>query len=142
CAPGCPVKALDEQSGVTKDTPHQRGPRHGNVYDRGKGPSGPDGVRGFEGAGGASRFFPSFEGQEPPDAPFFYTGKASKRETTLGGQVGSTRPGRHPDSLVMPPEGYRPSSTLGVGSHVLAADGRLHGVEAVTQHPDTSEALV
>lgn len=96
----------------------------------------------YKDAGGASRFFPSFEGQEPPDAPFFYTGKASKRETTLDGQVENNHPCLHPDSLVMTPEGYRPISTLGVGSHVLAADGRFHSVEAVTQHPYTSEALV
>jgi len=96
----------------------------------------------YKDAGGASRFFPSFEGQEPPDAPFFYTGKASKRETTLDVQVENTHPCLHPDSLVMTPEGYRPISTLGVGSHVLAADGRFHSVEAVTQHPYTSEALV
>lgn len=142
CAPGCPVRALDEQSGDSTS-------RSGGVTTKALGAMNDDAWvakdlprTGHNDAGGASRFFPSFEGQEPPDAPFFYTGKASKRETTLDGQVENTHPCLHPDSLVMTPEGYRPISTLGVGSHVLAADGRFHGVEAVTQHPYTSEALV
>lgn len=79
CVEGCPVRILDEQSGdsqsavggaagktvlgvlnddawVPKETP-----RHG-----------------YTDSGGASRYFPQFE------APFFYTGKASKKEKNTG----------------------------------------------------------
>jgi DNA modification methylase len=80
CVEGCPVKALDEQSGVSASAASFRGERHGNVYDRGKGPSGPNSLRGHDDVGGASRFFAQFV----PDAPFFYTGKASKKEKNEG----------------------------------------------------------
>jgi len=136
CHPQCPVRLLDEQSGELHPGGNTQFPGRGTF------PIETEQRAHYKDAGGASRFFPSFEGQEPPDAPFFYTGKASKRETTLDGQVENNHPCLHPDSLVMTPEGYRPISTLGVGSHVLAADGRFHSVEAVTQHPYTSEALV
>jgi hypothetical protein len=142
CAEGCPVRLLDEQSGTLKS---------GKVVNPTSLP-----VKGFFGqttpyyskkanygvSGGASRFFPQFPGQEPPEAPFFYTGKATKSETTLDGQVENNHPCLHPDSLVMTPEGYRPISTVCVDSYVLSADGHFHTVEAVTQHPYTSEALV
>jgi DNA modification methylase len=80
CAEGCPVKALDEMSGSSTSVASFRGERHGNVYGGGKGPSGPDTFRGHADEGGASRFFPQFV----PDAPFFYTGKASKKEKNEG----------------------------------------------------------
>lgn len=56
CAPGCPVKGIDEQSGQDGARPKGRTP---DV---------------------ASRFFPQFV----PEAPFFYTGKASKKEKNDG----------------------------------------------------------
>jgi hypothetical protein len=61
CQEGCPVALLDSQSGFTHSDGHRRGERHGNVYGGGKGPSGPNGVRGHEDAGGASRFYPQFK---------------------------------------------------------------------------------
>ena len=81
CVEGCPVRMLDEQSGDLKNG--------GPVY-RGHGLGGFSGNIGglptnFAGdAGGASRFFPSFEGQAPPAAPFFYTGKATGEEKNKG----------------------------------------------------------
>jgi DNA modification methylase len=60
CQPGCPVADMDRQSGVSKSDGHRRGERHGAVYGGGNGPSGPNGVRGHEDVGGASRFFPVF----------------------------------------------------------------------------------
>lgn len=47
-----------------------------------------------------SRFFPNFEGQEPPDAPFFYCAKAAKKETTLGGRIENDHPTRKPLKLM------------------------------------------
>jgi site-specific DNA-methyltransferase (adenine-specific) len=60
CVPGCPVAEMDRQSGVSVSKAASRGERHGRVYGGGKGPTGPDSVRGHDDEGGASRFFPIF----------------------------------------------------------------------------------
>jgi len=70
CQEGCPVALLDSQSGFTHSDGHRRGERHGNVYGGGKGPSGPNGVRGHEDAGGASRFYPQFKDEAELEAWF------------------------------------------------------------------------
>ena len=84
CAPGCPVLAVDMQSaamgmhsaGNKRPMNHQIGNR---VYQGGWTPisNNPDY---YADRGGASRFFAQFM----PDAPFLYTGKASKREKNAG----------------------------------------------------------
>ncbi len=80
CEPGCPVAKLDEQSGegVSKQAP--RGQAMG--YDDDGAVRAHDHVdvvgRGHNDQGGASRFFANFE--PDIDAPFIYTGKASKRD--------------------------------------------------------------
>lgn len=81
CADGCAVKALDGQSGVTKDG--VAGRRNGqNGYNGGWGAI--DHVQGgYGGEGGASRFFPQFS-YTPDDAPFFYTTKAGRAERDEG----------------------------------------------------------
>jgi len=48
-------------------------------------------------SGGASRFYPQFEA---PAAPFFYTGKATKKEATLDGEVENVHPTRKPVKLM------------------------------------------
>ena len=85
CVEGCPVRALDEQSGaLTSGTGAvKRGSSAGHqgpVYENPE--SRPEGTEmvSYGDSGGASRFFPQFV----PDAPFFYTGKASKREKNEG----------------------------------------------------------
>jgi DNA modification methylase len=169
CVEGCPVKALDEPDARPAMT-----------------------------AGDVSKYFPQFV----PDAPFFYTGKASKKEKNEGllkGKVSNKKgerrvklrdeklsdaemerlvdhwpldswdprhpqpeynipeeirdlfvvakpedndhPCLHPDALVMTDQGYRPIKDIKVGQRVLTADGTFHVVEAVTQHPYTSEDL-
>jgi DNA modification methylase len=70
CIPGCPVAEMDAQSGVTTRKATSRGERHGAIYGNGKGPAGPDTVRGHDDFGGASRFFPVFR----------YQAKASAKE--------------------------------------------------------------
>lgn len=70
CADGCPIAEMDQQSGTGKSTRGLRGERSGSVYGKGKGPSGPDGERGYTDEGGASRFFPAFR----------YASKAPTRE--------------------------------------------------------------
>lgn len=88
CVPSCPVRLLNEQSGVltsgtgavkrTTGTGHR--PTTFGVENR------PEGTPMIEygDTGGASRFFPSFEGQRSPEVPFFYTGKASTKEKNKG----------------------------------------------------------
>jgi hypothetical protein len=87
CADDCPVGELDRQSGVRTDTAHNRGERHGSVYGGGKGPSGPDGMRGFTETGGASRFYPTFRYQAKAPAserPRLEDGTAHETVKSLG----------------------------------------------------------
>ena len=84
CATGCPVAALDRQSGVTKSAvgrPHTQKDNEANVNFNGRAISIP-GVNQHGDSGGASRFFNVFE----PDytEPFLYTGKASKADKNEG----------------------------------------------------------
>lgn len=60
CAKDCAAALLDEQSGDFKSEASERGERHGNVYGGGKGPSGPNTVRGHADRGGAARYYPQF----------------------------------------------------------------------------------
>jgi site-specific DNA-methyltransferase (adenine-specific) len=84
CVDGCPVKMMDVQSGTLTsgmmhaDQQRQRSDGLGGYHD-GFGPRATIGGT-FGDTGGASRFFPQFV----PDAPFFYTGKASKAEKNDG----------------------------------------------------------
>lgn len=60
CAPGCPVAALDEQSG---DRPTGKGGGAGMGFHGGEGEASAN--RGFGDIGGASRFFKQFVGKMP-----------------------------------------------------------------------------
>ena len=77
CIDSCPVKLLDDQSGVTtsgamkREVPGYEG-TSATPFLRGR--SGPSNQHG--GSGGASRYF----GQFTPDAPFYYSAKASRSE--------------------------------------------------------------
>ena len=82
CVEGCPVRMLNEQSGGLKSGSMKPGPRANRGGFSGPMPEMTSGSVGD--SGGASRFFPSFEGQEPPAAPFFYTGKATGNEKNKG----------------------------------------------------------
>lgn len=145
CTEGCPVRALDEQSGISKNG--------GNVY-QGNGPGGFSGNIGgkptdYAGdSGGASRFFPQFEGQVPPEAPFMYTGKATKKEATLDGQVPNKHPTKKPLKLmqwlvrlVTPKGGICLDPFCGSGTTCVAAieEGmRFIGIERdPSYHADT-----
>jgi len=86
CVPGCPVRMLDEQSGITKSTKLKHNPkpaqRHGSALELNTGKSGwVDGMGGGHAdSGGASRFF--------------YTAKSSTTERVLGCPPGFVS--RHP----------------------------------------------
>jgi hypothetical protein len=84
CSDGCPVKALDEQSGVTKGT---------GGFTSGKNALGQDSgwnshenritpITRHNDEGGASRFFPQFSYAE--EAPFLYMAKAGRSERDEG----------------------------------------------------------
>lgn len=94
CAEGCPVKAMDEMSGTltsgtgAKKNSTSEGHR-ANAYGTESRPAGTEMVS-YGDSGGASRYFPQFV----PDAPFFYTGKASKKEkneNVLQGKVSNKK---------------------------------------------------
>jgi len=74
CEDGCPVKMLDEQSGQSKSPATYARSAEGNNKSTGSI------SLNYGDAGGASRFF----GQIQPDAPFFYSGKASRGERNKG----------------------------------------------------------
>jgi DNA modification methylase len=85
CVSGCPVRELDEQSGITQTSvgTYQRAvaensPGWGSVSNK------PQGTTiGYGDKGGASRFFPQFEG-----TPHFkYVAKPGKKETQLDGLI-------------------------------------------------------
>lgn len=93
CAPGCPVAALDAQSGITTDGIAVRrngvSGGTGSSIVRAKPEGTPD--MGYGGAGGASRFFTTTEygdddlpGAKPGEAPFYYGPKAARSEREAG----------------------------------------------------------
>ncbi len=98
CVEGCPVKALDEQSGelisgsgaVKKATAKGY---QGTVYGKESRPEGTPQVSHAD-SGGASRFFEQFQ------SPFNYIAKPSKRETSLEGQIENDHPTRKPLELM------------------------------------------
>lgn len=105
CQPGCPVYLLDQQSGIRPSM--LTGRADPNVVHRhpGSDASSKSAFLGerthlstaYADTGGASRFFPQFESD--PD-PFFYTGKATKSETTLEGEIENEHPTKKPVALM------------------------------------------
>ena len=80
CEDGCPVKLLDQQSGVLKSGTFDQASKkaENTIYGKHHAYSEP---KQYEvSVGGASRFF----GQIQPDAPFLYTAKVSKSERNKG----------------------------------------------------------
>jgi hypothetical protein len=86
CVPGCPVAALNTQSGnlPTQRTRAklERDPHHDSSFGVGRG-----GTRRIVGAGetgGASRFFTTTEWDPKIDVPFLYVAKPSRRDRNAG----------------------------------------------------------
>jgi len=101
CEPGCPVAALDEQSGDVSGRPgsERRGTEESSwTRDGGKG----FGMRRtgaeYSDTGGASRFFPTFE-VELPDPAFMYVAKAPSSERPVG-EDGTRHPTVKPLALM------------------------------------------
>lgn len=152
CVEGCPVRALDAQTGTLVSgsvADHHMRNNSTQPSDGGfSGKFGDTALMGYGDAGGASRFFPQFEGQVPPEAPFMYTGKATKREATLDGQVPNKHPTKKPLALmqwlvrlVTPKGGICLDPFVGSGTTCVAAieEGmRFIGIERdPAYHADT-----
>lgn len=127
CVEGCPVRELDEQSGTLKSGDGSVRRKAWKGYHGGNGVTGEPEVA-YGDSGGASRFFPQFEGQEPVDVPFRYVAKPSKAETTLDGQIANTHPTKKPLELmrwlvrlVCPPGGVVLDPYCGSGTTLHAA---------------------
>jgi DNA modification methylase len=146
CVDGCPVKMLDEQSGNLSSHPsygiHEQKSEDTSVNFNGRAITRP-GVNQHADSGGASRFFPQFPGQEPPLAPFFYTGKATKSETTLDGQVENNHPTKKPlelmkwlVKLVCPKDGVTLDPYAGSGTTLVAAVEQGSHYIGIERDPD------
>jgi DNA modification methylase len=115
CVEGCPVRDLDEQSGELESGD----------------------------SGGASRFFPQFEG-----APFKYVSKPGKKEATLDGQITNNHPTKKPLKLMqwlvklVTPEGgivLDPYCGSGTTLHAACEEGfRFTGIERDAESYETS----
>jgi len=132
CAPGCPAAELDAQSGNRPSTLTGRADpnaQHENPGDNhGKSTFGGGNSRVYADEGGASRYYPQFEGQGPVEVPFLYTGKATKKETSLDGEIKNDHPTKKPLKLmqwlvrlVTPKGGITIDPYCGSGSTLHAA---------------------
>jgi len=103
CVEGCPVKELDEQSGELHSGKPAKdgyfGQRHSDKGYSGNIAVGSE-MTGYGDDGGASRFFPSFPGQEPVGVPFRYVAKPGKKETQLDGEIKNDHPTKKPVELM------------------------------------------
>jgi len=143
CAPGCPVAALDAQSGeCPAGIAVLRNGGGGKIFgsENTRGPS-PDG--GYTDTGTASRFFPQFGWDPVLDGPgFLYVAKASgaERDAGLDGEI-NTHVSVKPVTLmqwlirlVTPPGGlvldpYSGSGTTGVAAMREAGGFRFLGID-------------
>jgi DNA modification methylase len=152
CVDGCPVRALDEQSGTltsSKRQPHHERERsHGSAYgvmaDARYGSTHGD-------KGGASRFFATFEHSEPR---FRYVAKASTRERGLGLPEGERN--GHPCvkpievmrwlvRLVTPPNGLVLDPFCGSGTTGIACvleNKRFIGIEQDAEYARIARARI
>jgi DNA modification methylase len=83
CVEGCPVAAMDAQSGMLKSgvmTGMQRGWGKHGIY----GASGDTPATCYADSGGASRFFPILNWDPEYDVPFLYCAKAPQKEREAG----------------------------------------------------------
>ncbi len=156
CVPGCPVAALDQQTGLltsgkgnVRNASGKGGTMPNKVYGAESRPTGSEMVS-YGDTGGASRFFPCLEADEPP---FYYTGKATKRERTANGTVENPHPTVKPLSvmrwlcrLVSVPGGalvldpFMGSGTTGVAA--LLEGQRFIGIEREPQYHEIAAARI
>ncbi len=127
CVPGCPAALLDEQSGNRPGTLAGRADpdkSHANPGDNGGASTfGGGNSRVYADEGGASRYYPQFDG-----TPFYYVGKATPKETSLDGELKNDHPTKKPVRLmqwlirlVTPKGGHVLDPYCGSGSTLHAA---------------------
>ncbi len=105
CVDGCPVAELDRQSGDRPSTLTGRADPNVSHEHPGDDKSSKSLFLGershlstvYADSGGISRVFPQFEEDL---VPFFYTGKASKKEVTLDGEILNDHPTKKPLALM------------------------------------------
>jgi hypothetical protein len=151
CVPGCPIRALDAQSGPSGGCAPASGPtlgklgKHG-VYGKAKGEN--MGAVAFHGkVDGASRFFMRFD---PNDAPFIYLPKTSTKERKEGLAERNSHPTLKSVALmsylcrlVTPPGGVVLDPFMGSGTTGVAAlrEGfRFIGIERESEYFAIAEA--
>ena len=147
CVPGCPVRAMDAQSGPSGGCAPASGPtlgklgKHG-IYGKATGEN--MSKVAFHGkVDGASRFFMRFD---PNDAPFIYQAKANTKDRSAGMEgrnshptVKSTALMAYLCRLVTPPGGVVLDPFMGSGSTGVAAlrEGfRFIGIEREQEYFD------
>ena len=151
CVPGCPIRALDAQSGPSGGCAPASGPtlgklgKHG-VYGKAKGEN--MGAVAFHGkVDGASRFFMRFD---PNDAPVIYLPKTSTKERKDGLAERNSHPTLKSVALmsylcrlVTPPGGVVLDPFMGSGTTGVAAlrEGfRFIGIEREAEYFAIAEA--
>jgi hypothetical protein len=161
CAPGCPVAALDAQSGERPSTLTGRADpssthAHPADSDRTR-PSmfGNEHARSavYADTGGASRFFQQFQTGEV-DVPFYYTAKANSAERTVGLDERSVHPTMKPVALmqwlvrlVTPPGGivldpFTGSGSTGVAAMLEGGGFRFLGIEREPEYVAIAEQRI
>lgn len=129
CVPGCPVLALDQQTGVLKSGLMKAGTKTQGYTGPSMGEFKPGVVQSdtYADAGGASRFFHQTEWDEQWDR-IVYFAKPSKREKNAGVKQGNIHPTTKPVALmrylitlVTPPGGTVLDPFLGSGTTAVAA---------------------
>lgn len=130
CAPGCPVAALDQQSGESTSGIQRQPLGTGGIWNSSDGrPCGPQ----YGDSGTASRFFYQVQTALDDADPICYMAKASRTERDAGLEGGrSPHPTHKPidltrylAALLLPPPSYAPRRIYvpfaGVGSEMIGA---------------------
>ena len=145
CVPGCPVRALDAQSGTSKSTIGK--PRAAKQSGAGWGMTATGAE--YDDIGGASRYFMRFD---PNDAPFIYQAKANTKDRSAGIEGRNSHPTVKSTSLmaylcrlVTPPGGVVLDPFMGSGSTGVACikEGfRFIGIEREAEYYEIAKQRV
>ena len=146
CVQGCPVAALDAQSGERPGMASGgEGARDASMFGVG-GVTKPETVRGDTGT--ASRFFPQFQAGAA-DVPFYYTAKASTAERTVGLDERSVHPTMKPVALFAyqmlnscPADGLVLDPFGGSGTTLMAAEQNHRRARLVELDPRYCDVIV
>jgi DNA modification methylase len=144
CVEGCPVRALDAQSGELKArgnrTPTKR--QHSNGIWAASGSSfgvGGEGPLDPGDSGGASRFYPQFTPADDLDFPGLYCPKASRADRGEGNTHPTVKPQRLMRwlcRLICPPGGTVVDPFVGSGTTLLACLAEGFGCLGIESDPE------